>query len=239
MSSRTGVGLVVSSAAFGERDALVRVLCPERGMISGLVKGGRGKAAVIQPFNAVGYEHYRRLEGQLGTLTLELQVSRAAAWMGGGVGGYLVAYLSELLAAVLPEEQAYVELVGRVERLLGEGVQGLGWREVVAFEMFLLEAIGYGLRLQDVVEGEGEIAFVSPSSGRSVTRGAARGWEAKLLDLPHCLGGPVCGEMEDFLRAWKLTGSFLARALHGKTLAARGRLADCFLRGMERMAAAA
>lgn len=221
---------------------MVRVLCPERGLISGLVKGGRGKASMIQPFNAVGYEHYRRLEGQLGTMTLELRVSRAAAWMRGGLGSYLVAYLSELLAAVLPEEQVYAELGGRVEALLDGAA---GWREVVIFEMFLLETIGYGLRLQDVVveeqRGEGaeelrrdEVAFVSPSSGRSVTRGAARGWEAKLLDLPYCMGGPECGEVEDFLRAWKLTGSFLGRALHGKTLAARGRLAEYLVRGMER-----
>lgn len=231
MSSRTGEGLVVSAVAHGEKDVRVRVLCPERGLLAGLVKGGRSKAHVLQPFNGVGYEHYRRLEGQLGTLTLDLRLSRGHRAMGvGGQGaGYLAGYLSELLGAVLPEEHKYEGLVERVERLLDKPC---GWQEVVGFELFLLDLVGYGLRLDDVVEGEGELAFVSPTSGRSVTRGAARGWEDRLLTLPFAMGGPECGEHEDFMNAWRLTGCFLGKALHGKELAARARLAENLMKGM-------
>ncbi|MBI1308680.1 MAG: hypothetical protein GC129_02330 [Proteobacteria bacterium] len=239
MSSRCGEGLVIGAVPFGERDALVRVLCAERGLLAGLVKGGKGKAAMVQPFNTVGYDHYRRLEGQLGTLTLDLRVSRAARWLGQVRGGYVAAYLSELLAAVLPEEHPYEGLSERVVALVDGGAL---WREVVAFEMFVLEVVGYGLRLGDTVRGNeergseergGEVVWVSPSSGRSVTRAAAAGWEAKLLALPACMGGPACSEMEDFMRAWRLTGCFLDKALHGKKLAARARLADHYAKGLE------
>jgi|GEM_PF-5324551 len=229
MSTRSGEALVLAVKPFGERDALVELVCPERGRMRGLVKGGRssrgGMAAVLQPFNTVKYEHFRRLDGQLGSLSVELAKSRAHVWLNGGAGGYVVAYLSELLREILPEEHPYDGLVAQVLALLGSG----GWHEVILFELWLLEAVGYGLRLHpdEGVAGDGGAwAYVSPSSGRIVTESAARGWEGKLLALPACLGGPMCSAAEDLARAWRLTGAFLTRALHGKALLARGRLAE-------------
>lgn len=223
----SGDALIVSVAPFGERDALVRLVCRERGLVRGLVKGGRGKASapVLQPFNWVRYEHFRRLEGQLGTLTLDLVQSRAQLWLGRQVGSAVVAYLSEILGEILPEEHGYVGLVERVEEVLaGE----MGWVEVLRFELFLLELAGYGLRLRPdeaVPCGEGSaLAYVSPASGRAVPRLVARGYEERLLALPQVLGGPVCDEWEDFGRGWSLCGYFLAKALHGRRLVARERL---------------
>lgn len=224
MSLRCGEGLVLSVKPFGERDALVEILCAEHGRLRGLVKGGRSArgqmAAALQPFNNVRYEHFRRLDGQLGTLTLELSRSRASVWLGGGAGAYAVPYVSEVLCAVLPEEHVYDGLWGRVAAL----VDGpLGWRDVVGFDLWLLEIVGYGLPLREVV-GEGEVAYVSPASGRPVGREMAKGWEHRLLHLPPCLGGPECTEVEDLVRAWRLAGHFITKAVHGRELAARGRL---------------
>lgn len=241
---RTGAGLVLSAKPFGERDALVEILCAERGRIRGLVKGAGSRkgsvAAALQPFNTVNYEHFRRLEGQLGSLSVELAVSRAGLWLGGGGGGYVVAYLSELLSAVLPEEHPYEGLSGQVETLLSMSdvripTLGLGWRAVVGFELMLLHWAGYGLRLdRESAVGAGELAYVSPASGRVVDRATAKGWESRLLELPACLGGPDCEELADFAKAWRLTGYFLDKALHGRRLEARGRLAGYFERGIGR-----
>lgn len=245
MALRQGEALVLSVAPFGERDALVCLLCAERGLVRGLVKGARGSsaskngvAALLQPFNTVSYEHYRRLDGQLGTLSLDLVVSRAGLWLSGaGVMPLVVAYLSEVLVLALPEEHGYDGLYERVLRLLDGGLLE-GWRALVAFELFLLETVGYALRLRPdeavPCAENSALAYVSPASGRAVPLAVARGYESRLLVLPACMGGPVCGETEDFLRAWELTGFFLRKALHGKPLQARGRVADCYVRGMER-----
>ncbi|NBV54165.1 MAG: hypothetical protein EBR79_00400, partial [Proteobacteria bacterium] len=216
-----------SVTPFGERDALVRLVCRERGLLRGLVKGGRGKAsgAVLQPFNTVRYEHFRRLEGQLGSLTLEMVRSRAGLWLGRPTGSAVVAYLSEILGEILPEEHGYVGLVAKIEDLLAGD---LGWREVAKFELFLLELAGYGLRLQphEAVPclQESALAFVSPASGRAVPRLVAQGYEARLLPLPAVWGGVACAEEEDFGRCWQLCGHFLNKALHGRRLVARERL---------------
>lgn len=233
MSLRDGQGLILAVKPFGERDALVEVLCAERGRVRGLVKGGKGTrggiGAILQPFNGVGYEHFRRLDGQLGTLTVELTKSRAHVWMGASAGAFVVPYLSELLAGLLPEEHPYEGLHGRVTKLL-DGM--VSWHEVVAFELFLLEAVGYGLRLnpEDGVTtvGEADWAYVSPASGRVVDRAAAVGYEARLLPLPFCLGGPECEGADDFAMAWRLTGFFIEKALHGKAMASRARLGNYY-----------
>lgn len=242
MSLREGQGLVLAVKPFGERDALVELLCAERGRMRGLVKGGKGTRgnvqATLQPFNGVGFEHFRRLEGQLGTLTVELVRSRAHVWMGTGAGAFVVPYLSELLAGLLPEEHPYEGLHARVVRLLESACD---WRELVAFELWLLDAVGYGLRLRPeegvlgAGEGAGEWVYVSPASGRVVDKASARGYEGRLLPLPMSLGGPDCAEMDDFALAWRLSGTFIDKALYGGTLASRGRLGQYYGRiiGME------
>lgn len=241
---RTGEALVLATRAFGERDAMVELYCPEYGRLRGLVKGGRGTRggmqAMLQPFNTVRYEHFRRLDAQLGTLTLELVKSRATLWLGAVSGSVTVPYMSEVLTALLPEEHPYGGLAARVIRLLEEPAD---WQRVVAFELWLLEAVGYGLRLrpEEAVEcGEGSaLAYVSPASGRAVPAKVARGYEERLLVLPHSLGGPDCEEAEDFNRAWRLTGYFIEKALHGRELAARVRLGQWLARGVQRMEKAA
>lgn len=234
---RTGQGLILQAKPFGERDALVEILCAERGRIKGLVKGAGRKtgtlAAALQPFNTVSYEHYRRLEGQLGSLSVELVASRAGLWLGQGGGSYVVGYLSELLTTLLPEEHPYEGLSEQVERMLVAGQDD--WQAVIGFELMLLHWAGYGLRLEsESAVGTGELMYVSPASGRVVDRENAVGWESRLLELPMCLGGPVCDGLTDFNKAWRLTGYFLDKALHGRRLEARGRLAGYFERGIGR-----
>jgi len=237
--------LVLGVRAFGERDAMVELYCREHGRLRGLVKGGRsqrgGMQAALQPFNSVTYEHFRRLDAQLGTVSLELARSRAHVWLGAAAaGGFIVPYASEVLMALLPEEHPYAGLYERAVSLLE---QPCGWQEVVAFELWVLEAVGYGLRLRPeeaVVCGEGSaLAYVSPASGRAVPRNVARGYETRLLPLPHSLGGPACAEAEDFALAWQLTGHFIEKALHGRVLAARGRLGAWLAAGLRPMQEAA
>lgn len=222
---------------------MVRLLCESFGLFNGLVKGARGAsatksglAAALQPLNTVKYEHFRRLEGQLGTLTLELTASRAPLWLGGGNAGVVVSYLSELLAQILPEEDAFAGLFGRTVRLLDAELAAHGWRALVAYELFLLENLGYGLRLRPeeavFCENNSPLAYVSPASGRAVPVQVARGYEARLLPLPACLGGQECTEYQNVTQALTLTGYFLQKALHGKQLQSRARMQESYLKGL-------
>jgi DNA repair protein RecO (recombination protein O) len=241
MKAEAGQALVLGTSPFGEADVLVHLFCPQRGRLRGLVKGGAKKAAILQPLNTVEYERFRRLENQLGTLNVELTISRAPLWLGGGAGSYVCTYLSELLTTFLPEEQPFPQLSERVLDLAAHMGEHHTWHHVLAFELFFLDILGYGLRLTDPVhtavpEGSAdELAYVSPRSGRTVGRVAAQGYEHRLLPLPACLGGPACDTAQDRAYAFALTGAFLHKALPphmGTTqpLLARARLAGYYAR---------
>ncbi len=75
-----------------------------------------------------------------------------------------------------------------------------------------------------------ELIYVSPKSGRAVSRRAGEPYRDKLLPLPGFLIGGKGGDAGDVLAALKLTGSFLEHHVftpHDRRLpAARGRFID-------------
>jgi len=82
------------------------------------------------------------------------------------------------------------------------------------WELLLLEDLGFGLDLaRCAVTGQtGDLAFVSPRTGRAVSRAGAGTWADRLLPLPPCLtGGDVTPA--GLLQGLYLTGHFLTREL--------------------------
>jgi len=105
------------------------------------------------------------------------------------------------------------------------------------WELSLLEELGYGLDLSAcAVTGAQEgLVFVSPKSGRAVTREGAGEWADKMLPLPPVLRGEGDAANDEIAAGLKTTGYFLehrlARDLGGKPLPeARARFIDAFSR---------
>src|SRR5262249_28023294 len=103
----------------------------------------------------------------------------------------------------------------------------------VRFELGLLEALGFGLALDRcaVTGATGDLAYVSPKSGRAVSREGAGAYADKLLTLPpFLLGTQARPNAGDIAKGLKLTGFFLEHRVflpHHKPLpAVRIALAD-------------
>jgi DNA repair protein RecO (recombination protein O) len=85
---------------------------------------------------------------------------------------------------------------------------------VVRFELQLLTELGFGLDLSECVStgATDELIYVSPKSGRAVSRGAGKPWADKMLHLPAFLRDldtqPAGGDLAD---GFALTGFFLER----------------------------
>jgi DNA repair protein RecO (recombination protein O) len=89
---------------------------------------------------------------------------------------------------------------------------------VARFELALLAELGFGLDLlQCAATGEtSDLAYVSPKSGRAVSRGAGEPWRDKLMPLPPFLVTEDTGEepsAADVVHGFDITGFFLARHL--------------------------
>src|SRR5581483_11298237 len=85
---------------------------------------------------------------------------------------------------------------------------------VVRFELQLLAELGFGLDLgQCAATGAtAELIYVSPKSGRAVSRSAGEPWAEKMLRLPAFLQeAQGVASSRDVADGFALTGFFLAR----------------------------
>ena len=86
---------------------------------------------------------------------------------------------------------------------------------MVHFEMQLLAELGFGLDLSSCAASgaETDLIYVSPKSGRAVSRQAGEPWKDKLLVLPEFLreGSGREPSPQDIAAGFELTGFFLAR----------------------------
>jgi len=77
----------------------------------------------------------------------------------------------------------------------------------------LLTALGFAsISRNGAVTGDVDgLAFVSPKTGRAVSRAAGQGYVDRLLPLPAFLLGAAASDRSDHLAGLRLTGYFLDR----------------------------
>ncbi len=229
--------IVVAVRQHGEHGAIVRALTRDDGVQPGYVRGGRSRSMrpVLQQANVIQGEWRARTGEQLASLTVELVHSRAALH-GEPLAAGALEWVTALTAAALPEAQPYPRIHDALDGVLGAieaAPSARGWAAaLVRYELLLLADLGFGLDLDRCVASgaQDDLAFVSPKSGGAVSRGAAFGYEAKLLGLPAFLMAGGEADWPDIFNGLRLTGHFLARDIlvdrRADPLAARDRLVD-------------
>lgn len=220
-------GTVIARRPHGETAMLVEVMTRAHGRHAGVVPGGQSskRAAMLQPGSRLALVWRARLADHLGQFTAEPLRSRAHLLADPLALAGLNAVCA-LLSFFLPERDPHPGLHDATEALL----DGDDWRGAyVGWEMRLLDELGYGLDLTScaVTGARDGLAYVSPRTGRAVSRDGAGDWAARLLVLPE---GLAAGAPADLSAALALTGHFLTRAAaeHGDRPlpGARGRLVD-------------
>jgi DNA repair protein RecO (recombination protein O) len=233
-------GAVLSVRMHGETSVIAEVFTASHGRFAGMVRGGTGRklSSVLQPGGQVEVVWKARLEDHLGTFTVEPLRSRAAAAMAdrqtlAGLGAVV-----SLLSLVLPEREAHPQFYLRTMALLDLLEDQEVWPfAYLQWEVSLLEELGFGLDLSRcAVTGLTEdLAYVSPRTGRAVSRGAAGEWVDRLLPLPPVLLGQGDAGAADIVAALAVTGHFIEhRLLYGigdrPVPMARSRLIAALLR---------
>ncbi|MFS4437918.1 DNA repair protein RecO [Paracoccaceae bacterium GXU_MW_L88] len=211
-------GTILSLRRHGETSAIVEIFTATRGRHAGLVRGGasRKMAPHLQPGTHVRAEWSARLDDHLGVFKVETLRSRSAALMGDATALAVFGAVSGLLRATLPEREDHPRLYRETEALfdaLGAGDPGPAY---ALWELVLLEDMGFGLDLSEcaVTGVTQDLAFVSPKSGRAVSRNGAGEWAARLLPLPPFMrAGIDSANPEDLAAGLRLTGHFLENRL--------------------------
>ncbi|MBI1170356.1 DNA repair protein RecO [bacterium] len=227
-------GVLLSMRPHGESAAIIEVFTQTHGRHLGVVRGGgaRRMAGVLQPGAQLALTWTARLDTHMGNFKAEPVHARAALLSDRGALTALNAVCA-LLHGSLPERDPHPSLYARTTALLDLLDARGAWQiAYLMWEVSLLEEMGYGLDLGAcaVTGSTQDLAYVSPRTGRAVSRQAAGDWVPRLLPLPRVLtlhdGTPA--EVAEGLH---LTGHFLARALPDAPLPeARNRLIDLMSR---------
>ncbi|MEF2553391.1 DNA repair protein RecO [Aurantimonas sp. A2-1-M11] len=208
--------IVLGVRRLGETSVIAEVMTRERGRHLGLVRGGRSRKQqpVLQPGNSVAVHWRARLDEHMGAFVLEPLELRAARLMESGVGlngVQLVAAHLRLLAERDPHARLYDGLQIIVDHLdQPSSVAEL----MLGFEIALLEELGFGLDLERcAATGQrDDLVYVSPRTGRAVSREAGAPWHDKLLALPAFLADrQIASDADSLAAGYRMTGYFLAR----------------------------
>lgn len=208
-------GVVIGVRAHGETSCIAEILTAEHGRAMGMVKGGRSRLLrpVLQPGNLVMVTWRARLEEHLGTFQVEGLNLRA---------GFILAHPLQLagmntltaLAQLLPEREPHERLYQAMHVVLSAMEDDALWPALlVRWEMGLLDELGFGLDLSRcAATGQtDDLAYISPRTGRAVSKEAGKPYHEKLFTLPAFLRGGEGVSQEDVLDGFRLTGFFLQR----------------------------
>ncbi len=212
-------GIILGTRRHGETSAILEVMTRAHGRHLGLVRGGRSRKQqpVLQAGNRVDIIWRARLDEHLGTFQVEALDLNAARLFDSAAAIYGLQTLAghlRLLPERDPHERLYETLGLVIEHLDDPAAAG---ELLVRFEIMMLDELGFGLDLSECAAtgARTDLAYVSPKSGRAVSRGAGEPWRDRMLALPAYLLEPGLRAdnraMED---ACRLTGCFFSRHVY-------------------------
>jgi len=242
-------GIILSARPHGENAAVVTLMTASHGRHAGLLPGGQGRTArpILQAGNRVQAKWRARLVDQLGTYTFDLSSAQSALWLDHPEIIAIISSVCAVTEASLPERQPLPGVYAGLATLLALQDPDLWAPIYIKYEMNLLQALGYGLDLSQCAVGGGvdNLAYISPRTGRAVSREAGTPYHDKLFPLPGFLLGLGEWGPKDILQGLELTGHFLSRHIfanpHSRQLIprdgdlpqARQRLLDFFKNASE------
>jgi DNA repair protein RecO (recombination protein O) len=213
----TDSGIVLGARRHGEANAVVELMTRGHGRHLGLVRGGAGSRLkpVLQAGNRVSATWRARLDEHLGYYVVEGIDLRAAAFLSAAHALYGLNHLAAL-CRLLPERDPHAPVFDLLEDTITRlDKPAMAAALVARFELQLLAELGFGLDLEAcaVTGSAADLVYVSPKSGRAVSRCAGAPWHDRLLSLPAFLGEAAPGEpsAEALYAGFALTGFFLAR----------------------------
>ena len=212
---------VLSARVHGETGAIVELLTARHGKYAAHVAGGASRK--MRPFLQAGARvaaRYRaRVSDQLGSAQLEPVGEGPAALFDDALALAGLSAAAAVAAGALPEREphpgAFLAFEALSEALANPDI----WPAVfVRFEAGLLQDLGFGLDLSKCAAtgAVDDLVYVSPRTGRAVSRTAGEPYADRLLPLPPFLLSSQGGLSDGDVRAgFDLTGHFLEQYVFG------------------------
>lgn len=206
---------VLSARPHGDTGVVAELLTEAHGRRAAYVAGGasRRMKPFLQAGARVAVDYRARTSDHLGSARLEPVGEGPSALFDDPLALTGLAAAAAVAQGALPEREPHPGAFLAFEALMGAFVLPDVWPAVfVRFEAGLLEDLGFGLDLSRcaVTGVMDDLVWVSPRTGRAVSRDAGAPYADKLLTLPPFLLGAQAGLRDgDVGAGLDLTGHFL------------------------------
>ena len=213
--------LILSAKPLGEAAFIVSIFTAENGRHLGVLK--KKHPPEIGTLCQVTWK--ARLSEQLGTFYVEETKAYAPLLLDDMPRLNVLSNLCATLDKALPERQEYPELHAQTLNFLTTLDQDHFYENYIRFEKELLAALGFALDMTECAGGgdKNDLAYISPKTGRAVSREKGKPYHDKLLKLPRFLWCEAVATPEDLADGLALTGHFLYAHL-GALPSARSRI---------------
>jgi DNA repair protein RecO (recombination protein O) len=212
---------VLSARAHGETGAIVDLLTARHGRYAAHIAGGASRRIRphLQPGARATVRYRARVSEQLGSAAIEPVGEGPSALFDDALALAGIAAAASVAAGALPEREPHPGAFLAFEALSAAFADPDIWPAVfVRFEAGLLQDLGFGLDLSKCAAtgAVDELIYVSPRTGRAVSRVAGEDYKDRLLALPgFLLSAQSRLQAGDVGAGLDLTGHFLEAFIFG------------------------
>ena len=210
-------GYIVKIRSHGEKSAIVTVVCPKHGKVTGYVTGALSKrlAGIFQLGNKISFNAYARVEENMPSFKgVELATAHTADFMTNAHKIEALSSMCKLLDVCVAENDDLGRLYTAVANFF-EHINDDNWLAYYSFfKFYLLEFLGIGLDIGEcAVTGRREgLRYVSPKTGRAVCAEVGAPYKERLYAYPQYIAEhnyrPRYAEIANVL---DMTGNFLSK----------------------------
>lgn len=223
-------GIILSTRSLGENSRILTLLSRDHGRYAGLIKIPKSRSRInIEAGTFVEATWNARLSEHLGQWTLETTAAMGAKLLPQPLPLTALSSACYLTDQCLAERHPYPDLYDLLKSLIEDLSEGADWQMTyVNYELALLKDLGFGLDLSACAATgqQDDLIYISPKTGRAVSRQAGEPYKTQLLPLPTYWVKE--GAQPDIPTSLAVTGYFLGQHLTSRQglPAIRQRLID-------------
>ena len=210
-------GIILKKKKSRESSLIISFFYLNNGLNYGLVKGVLKKdCGTYEIGNKVYIKSSFRLDEHLWNCRFELIKNNSVNYFDNQNKLNALLTICSIIDLTLPKNHPQINIYNKTNDLI-ESLLSKDWvKKYVFWELFLLSELGYGLDLEKcTVSGENtNLIYISPKSGKAVSKKEGEKYKSKLFNLPKFLIDKNVKPSKDSLKqAIFLTGFFIDKFL--------------------------
>lgn len=216
-------GIIIAAKKYGDSNLILSLFTQKHGKRRGLAKITKNSSQKFQISNLLSVEWSAKLPENLGFFKCELAESSFYSFFHDRMKSIAIVAFSSILEKVLPESESYPTLYNSLRHFIDIlKCNHEYWQNYyLHLELLLLSQLGFRLELSKcAVTGlKNNLQFISPKTGRAVSKKAGDDYANKLLPFPQMLHD-VCNNkllinhsVQEFQLSLKTIGYFLNKYL--------------------------